>query len=193
MSRAKEHSVDNQNNFTQKKLSNGNVIGATQIIIGVGTIIAAIFAVSFIVLIVGIVIVTRGALDIFHTTQKESKKKVGTIFVDAFSLSTGILVLAWPQIGSSVLSLVLASLLVVGGGQKLLAPLWEKRTTEPVQVVFGLISVLLGIIIFVIWPIRSFTLLGIFVGIEIMLNGMTIAIAGKAVHTIQNMRASPRH
>lgn len=169
--------MNNQRNSDRESLSKSSAIGITQIIIGIGTIIAAVIATRFIVFILGIVLMVRGSLDIVDSFQKKNKKHFGMTVIGSISLGAGIIFLVWPQTGSSILSLILAGLFIVGGGQKLLAPIMQKQTVKRIQLVFGLISAVLGITILLIWPIGSFVILGILVGIEIMLNGMTITAA----------------
>ncbi|MBD3317069.1 MAG: hypothetical protein GF344_14880 [Chitinivibrionales bacterium] len=179
---------------TPENASRGTTIGVTQVVIGIGVILIAGFAAELTVIIVGSVLVVRGALDLFRAIRVEGTKPRGPLVVGALSLILGVVVLVRPSIGASVLALALAGLFIVGGGEKLLAPLTGRRKISQAQLVLGMISLLLGILILVALPVENFSILGILVGIEILLNGMTVAIMSNAVKSFGGgFRPSPRH
>jgi uncharacterized membrane protein HdeD (DUF308 family) len=159
-------------------------IGVTQIALGIGAILIAGFATELTVLMVGVVLVARGGLDLLGALREKGTKPPGRITVAVLSLALGVVVLVWPRLGASLLGFALAGLFIVGGGEKLLEPLMDKHTTPQSQLVIGAISLLLGILILVAGPVTSFAVLGILVGVEILLNGMTAVIVGNAVRSL---------
>ncbi|MFW6254710.1 MAG: DUF308 domain-containing protein [Chitinivibrionales bacterium] len=186
--------MNSQTDSHQAPAPNAPLIGVSQIVIGVAALILATIATEFVLVVLGVVLCARGILDLYNSLRVEGKKPAGGIIVGSLSLLTGALVLLWPQVGSSVLSLFLAVLFIIGGGQKLLSPFLQQRQGNQVQLVIGLISVLLGVIILLLWPMRNVMVLGIFVGLEIMLNGMTITLTGRAVHSFgEQFKPGPQH
>ena len=153
--------------------------GISQLVLGVVTIIIATLVTGFIVLVLGVILVIRGGLDLYQTSHAE-QKSIGRLISGIISLLAGFLLLVFPQIGASVFSLVLATLFIIGGFQKTISPWTQRYPVDRLIVLTGIISFLLGILLFAFWPIRNFEILGILAGIEIMLNGLTITAAQKA-------------
>lgn len=179
---------------TEKVHAEKSIIGISQILIGVGIILVATIAVQFFILVLAIALLVRGALDVTDSRQKLEQKSFGEKIIGMLNILAGLVLLFLPRIGVSLLSLLLAVLFILGGGQKLFDSLTRKNGNQKLVIFTGLISVTLGVMIIIFWPVKSITILGILVGIEILLNGMSIAVASRTVHSFQkNYRVREQH
>ena len=153
-----------------------SAVGLSQILLGIFTILVATIATRFAVILIGAILAVRGGLDIYQASRSKNQGAKGRFTIGVVSIVSGVLLLAWPQMGTSVFSLFLAVLFIAGGFQKIISPFSHKQASDKFTVLTGTVSLLLGILLLVIWPVESFTLLGVLVGIEIMLNGMTLSV-----------------
>ena len=177
----------------KSEYQNESAIGISQILLGVLVIVVASVSAQYIVYLLGAVLVIRGGLDILRAFRTSPQSNTRLI-VGIVSLGVGILLLVWPAIGAKAFSVILAILFLLGGIQKIISPLTEKRPADAFSVLMGVVSLLLGILIFTLWPINNFNFLGILTGIEIMINGMTITLArGVARGWGRGYKESPQH
>ncbi|MFP4164872.1 MAG: DUF308 domain-containing protein [Chitinispirillaceae bacterium] len=159
-------------------------LGLIQILLGIATIIAASLAAWFTVVFLALILGIRGGIDLYrgyHPKRVERRRSTGRIITGAVSLLLGVFLLIFPRIGASVFSLALAALFIIGGFQKILLPWTEKIPADKFTIMTGLVSLLLGFLLLALWPVERFSMLGVLVGIEILLNGMTFTLAGRAV------------
>ncbi|MBD3241075.1 MAG: hypothetical protein GF331_10860, partial [Chitinivibrionales bacterium] len=145
-------------------------------------IVVAALAPSFVVTVLALVLLVRGGLDIMHQLRLGDEKSTAKIVVGALVAAAGVLLLVWPQVGAATFSGVLAGLFLIGGAQRVISPLTHRETASAFVVMTGVVAILLGILILALWPIERFSVLGVLAGIEIMINGMTVSLAGKAAH-----------
>lgn len=183
------NSSDREN---MSSVSDDSNFGLIQILLGIGTIIAATLASWFTVLALALILAVRGGLDLYkgyHPERGQQERLKGKIIIGAVSLVIGVLLLIFPQIGASFFSLALAILFIVGGLQKLVSPYLEKGQVDKFTLTTALVSLLLGVILIALWPVERFDVLGVLVGIEILLNGMTITLAGRAMGRVYRKEA----
>jgi uncharacterized membrane protein HdeD (DUF308 family) len=152
-------------------------IGIGQIVLGIVMAVIAGFAAWLTVKVVGIILIIRGALDIYHARRSMQTKNRSLIFVGIASVAFGAFLLIHSQTAASILILLLAILFIIGGLQKIFAQRTEKRSADRGTAAIGVISLLFGLFILASWPVHSFSILGILLGIEIILNGMSISFA----------------
>jgi len=152
-------------------------IGISQILLGLVTIILAgitswlsIFVIAFILLIWAVL---EGYQAFKMRGYKEFTLRVVTALL---SFTIGMLLLIQPTLGAAILSLLLAFLFIAGGLYKIIIAAYEKIPRWRWTVIGGVVSLILGLLIIRLWPISRFWLLGVLLGIEILINGWTLAI-----------------
>lgn len=159
-----------------------SAIAISQVLLGIGVIVVSALASGLAVVVLALVLLLRGGLDILHQMRLGDAKSIAGVVVGALTAAGGVLLLVWPQIGASIFSLVLAGLFLIGGAQRAIAPLTHRETANAFVVMTGVVAILLGVLILALWPVERFSVLGILAGIEIMINGMTVSLVGKAAH-----------
>jgi uncharacterized membrane protein HdeD (DUF308 family) len=176
---------------TTHAASEPSAIGLSQMVLGIGVILVASLAASFAAVVLGIILIVRGGLDMYNGYRQDRaapNRRRATMAVGALSLALGIVLTAFPRIGASIFSLALAALFLIAGVQKLLTPWTERKPAERVTVTSGAVSAALGVLIIGLWPIEDIGVVGVFGGIEILLNGMSMSLARQAAG--RDMRTS---
>ena len=103
------------------------------------------------------------------------------LLLGALYVFAGFVCLQNPFEAATLLTLMLGIALIVGGLLRIFLATQMKQGTPWGWVVFsGIISVLLGVMIVAKWPVSSFYVLGIFLGIDLIFIGsgwLTIGLA----------------
>jgi uncharacterized membrane protein HdeD (DUF308 family) len=173
----------NQSQKTIAEKKGTGVIGTTQIILGVGVALIAAFSTWLSVWIIGIALTLWGIMDI--RMHFKNKTPWWSLVLGVIAFCAGLQLLLYPGIGAAAFSLVLAILFILGGIDKVLNVFRTRQVDWKLTLFSGLISVLLGVLIFSLWPIKSFMFLGILTGIEIILNGLIITVVGATTKRIK--------
>ncbi len=97
-------------------------------------------------------------------------------------LAAGIFLLAYPLAGAVVLTLVLAIFWTVSGIVKIVNALQLRHLPHWGWMLFsGIVTLILGIIIWSMWPLASLWVLGLFVGIDLIMAGWMLITMPMAV------------
>jgi len=94
---------------------------------------------------------------------------------------TGLLTLAHPIAVAAGLTLMLAPALMVAGTFRIIVSLAERFRSWGWVLLNGILAVLLGIMIVMEWPASSLWVLGTFVGIDLIANGITWSVLAAEV------------
>ncbi len=107
-----------------------------------------------------------------------------------FHLATGILYLAAgfilitnPVSGAVSLTLLLAIFYIVLGAFRIFNSVTEKMPRWGWWLLNGVIALVLGILILMHWPAASLFIIGLFVGIDLLISGITYIMLALAAHT----------
>lgn len=99
-------------------------------------------------------------------------------------IATGALVVYDPIMASLALTLFIAAALVAVGAMRIVMALRMRPARGwPLLLVGGIISALLGMMIFAQWPASGFWVLGLFLAVELVVQGFTcimLALAAKS-------------
>lgn len=156
------------------------VLGILQVIAGFFALNAPLFAGIVGVYLVGIAIMVNGLVEIFNCTKAPSWGwGVFGFLAGALGILAGALVIAHPLAGLNFLTLLMAFYFVFDGVDRfLLAGKLQGVEGRGWVYIGAFISVLLGILIFVQWPLASAWAVGVFAGIHILMGGWGKIIIG---------------
>lgn len=143
------------------------------------TVVTALYA--------GILIVVAGAAQIFHAF---SVKGWGAFFfwllAGLFYAVAGVLIITQPLLAAGVITLVLGVVLAVEGIFRIIAALKSKHAKGWGWIVAsGAVTLALGLLIIARWPINSLYILGLFLGVDLMFNGIGTLLFGLALKKTQ--------
>ena len=148
---------------------------------------STMFATATAVYIVGFMMLFEGATEIVAAfNAKEWSHRILWLLLGALYVFAGIICLQNPFAAATILTLLLGFALIIGGLVRIFLATRMRQGTPWGWVVFsGLISVLLGIIIVAHWPVSSFFVLGIFLGVDLIFIGtgwISVGLALKRHH-----------
>lgn len=151
------------------------VSGIGMILLGLLTSTFAAFTTYFSILFLGIVIAVRGVTDIFAAFMPQQKKGLlWHLFGGILSFVVGVLVVFNPGVTAAVLTFLIAAFLISLGSFKTIAAPIVHALNWGWMMFSGIVSMVFGIWILAIWPQVSFSLIGIFIGLEILIQGIVM-------------------
>jgi len=89
-----------------------------------------------------------------------------------------------PGLGAEVITFMLAIALLVGGSFRIVMALSERFHGWGWVLLNGIVTLVLGILIWRQWPESSLWVIGLFVGIDMVFAGWSLVMAGLAVRTL---------
>jgi len=96
------------------------------------------------------------------------------------SLVVGLLIVANPAAGALSLTLLLAAFFMVGGIFRVVAAVSFRFPGRGWAVLGGLVTFVLGIMIWSEWPISGIWVIGTFIGIDLIFDGWSLVMTGMA-------------
>lgn len=148
------------------------LIGLLLIALGALAIGYAKWATEFTVIFLGFLLAGAGILQIISGfyTRKWTGFSI-SLLLGLFYIIAGCVCIFKPIEGALGISLLIAALLLVGGGFRLGSALRFRFDNWGWVVFNGLIAMLLGILILAEWPASAIWVIGLFVGIDLLLMG----------------------
>jgi uncharacterized membrane protein HdeD (DUF308 family) len=115
---------------------------------------------------------------------------LAALLIGILQVVIGLVILANPASSIMALTLVIASLLVVGGIFRIVLAVSQQFENWGWMALQGCLVFLLGISIWRQWPFSGLWTIGLFVGIELFLNGWWVLFLGLTVRRLST-RADP--
>ena len=162
------------------------VLGVVTVIVGVLAMLAPMLAGAMVTLLVGLLLIAAGiARTIFAFKCRSWGKGILVFLLGLLTLLVGLFVAAKPAAGLLSLTLFLAAYLIVDG----IIEIVEAFDLKPIQgwgwMLFGgIVSMLLGIMIWRGWPESSVLVIGILVGIKLIFAGWAMVGIGAAARGV---------
>ena len=157
-------------------------LGVLMIIAGLIALMSVLMATVVSVLLVGIMMIASGIVEIVHGFQM---RRWGRFFlwilIGLLYVIGGFFVVWNPLLASAALTLVLGVFLVFAGVARIFLAM-QMRSSTPWGWVLasGIITLLLGAVIILHWPVSSLYVLGIFLGVDLVIAGASWLGAGLA-------------
>src|SRR5512144_1455960 len=107
--------------------------------------------------------------------------------IGGLALAVGIAFLRRPGVGVAALTLLLGAALLVGGIARIVGGFGEGGESRAWVIANGVITLLLGLLILFAWPGSSLWVLGTFLGVELIVEGVTYIVMASSLR-----RALPR-
>ncbi len=160
--------------------------------VGLSLILLGIFAIGSSVLmtlatmeLIGWLLIGTGLFQIVHAF---STRGWNGFFVDLLSgiLSTvvGALIAASPAATAVTLTLLIAMFLIFGGVSRIVVAISFRFPNWIWLLVHGLINLWLGVAIWQEWPFSGLWVIGLFVGIDMIFNGLSLVMLALAAKKI---------
>jgi len=150
-------------------------LGILMLIAGLVALSSLLFATVASVLVVGMMMIVSGVFEIIHGIQMTRWGRFFLwIVIGAFYVVAGLFAVVNPLLASAALTLLLGGFLLAAGIVRTALGLQMRSGSHWGWIVLsGLITLLLGVIIIVGWPVTSLFTLGIFLGVDLILAGLS--------------------
>jgi uncharacterized membrane protein HdeD (DUF308 family) len=158
-------------------------IGILLIILGVLAIIYAGWATVLTIELLGFFLLAGGVLLLVNAFQAKEWQGVSlSILLGLLNIVVGAICIFKPLVAASGITLLLAAFFFVGGLFRMISALAYRFDFSWLWFLNGLIAFILGILIVTEWPSASLWIIGIFIGIDLIINGcnwVAISLAAK--------------
>ncbi len=160
--------------------------GVIAIILGVLAILTPAVAGTLVLFILGVLILAAGIVRIIWAFGSGSVGKGLLMFaIGVLTLLCGIGILANPLFASGVLTIVLAVYFVLDGIFEIIGGIKRRPGSGWGGMLFGgIVSILLGVVIWRQFPLSGIWAIGILLGIKLFFVGLIMVTAGSAVRSI---------
>jgi uncharacterized membrane protein HdeD (DUF308 family) len=167
-------------------------LGVGLIVLGVIAFADVMFATLFSVALLGWLLLFSA---FFHGVRWLRGREVRH-FLDllglVFDLVVGLILVSNPALGALSLTLVLAIFFLVGGVMRLFAGISSDVPHRAWTILNGAISALLGVLLWIHWPVSALWFIGFAIGIELIFRGwvwIMLALWLRRRHTASAMAA----
>ena len=130
----------------------------------------------------GILLIVGGAFQLFNAFKcKGWKSTVWHLLIALLYIAAGVIMVIDPVLASVTLTLVIAWILIaVGIMRSIMAFQMRKSSGWYWPLISGVVSIALGVMIIVQWPISGLWVIGLFVAIELILHGWSYVFVALA-------------
>ena len=150
-------------------------LGVVYVIAGAIALGSVMFATVVTVFVVGIMMLVAGVAEVINAFQiKTWGKFLFWLLLGALYIIAGFLTFDNPLLAAAVLTLLLGVALIASGIMRVLLGFSMRQGTPWGWVVFsGVVTLLLGLIILARWPVSGLFVLGLLLGIDLLLAGIS--------------------
>ena len=167
----------------QKAGSSMKMMGFFTIIFGLLAMMSPWIAGQSVMWLIGVLVIAGGLTRMFWALKAGSLGKGLLVFViGVLTLLAGVAVISHPVMTSAILTMVLAAYFFVDGMAEIFAAFTLPRGQDGKGWLLfdGVVTVLLGAMLFFSFPISGTLAIGIFLGIKLLFVGMTMLALGTA-------------
>lgn len=163
-----------------------NVFGVIAIILGFLAMLMPGLTGLSVVTMVGVFVLLAGIVRMFWAFKAGSFGKGLLVFaIGGLTLLCGIALVGHPLFASSVLTIVLAIYFIADGIAELAAGFQQRPQSGSGWLIFGgIVSILLGIMIWRQFPLSGMYAIGILLGIKLFTVGLIMVTGGSTLHSV---------
>jgi uncharacterized membrane protein HdeD (DUF308 family) len=148
-------------------------LGIALIILGI-VALGDTFAVTFIsVILLGWLLIGSAIVHAVHLVRHTEVRSFWSFVTVILDVVAGVFLIARPALGALTLTLVLAAFFLASGIMRIINVLGEHTPNKFWPMLNGIISLLLGILLWVHWPWSGLWFIGLAIGIELIFRGWT--------------------
>lgn len=157
-------------------------LGILWAVLGVLAIVMPFAATLALELVLGAIFAAGGLVQIIHAVRCwGARGAIAQVLGGLLALVLGGLLLLFPLEGIATLTLFLSAFFIVQGGFKLVAALQHRYVPRWGWIlVSGILSIAVGVLIWLGWPASAIWALGLLVGIELIFSGCSMIMLALA-------------
>lgn len=159
-------------------------LGVVYLVAGVIALGSVVMATIASVYVVGIMMLLAGVFEVIHSFQiKTWGRFLFWLALGVLYIIAGFVAFDNPLLTAVWLTLILGAALVASGILRIFLAFSMKHGSPWIWVVVsGIITLLLGIIVLIHWPVSSLYVLGIFLGVDLVIAGASWIGVGLGLH-----------
>jgi uncharacterized membrane protein HdeD (DUF308 family) len=165
------------------------ILGIGLVLLGVVAITAQYFFTITSVLVFGILLLGGGIVEVVNAVLARCWKAfLVHLLSGVLHAILGFLMIEHPHRAAEILTLMLAVAFLISGAFRIVYVLIERFDGWPWVMLNGVVTLLLGLLIWKQWPESSYWVIGLFVGIDLIFNGWSwvmLALGLKSVPAAQ--------
>jgi uncharacterized membrane protein HdeD (DUF308 family) len=163
--------------------------GLFLIVLGLIAIVAPAAVGTAVVVIIGIVLLGAGIAEAVQGVRADTwSSRLPSLLFGVITSACGLGVLGHPLLGLSFLTLLLAIYFVLGGIAKLVGSFCFRPISGWLLMLgSGLISLLLGVLIWSQWPVSGLWAVGVLVGVDLLVTGVAMVVLATTVRRIAGL------
>jgi uncharacterized membrane protein HdeD (DUF308 family) len=168
-------------------------LGIAMVILGVLTLGSTAVVGVLSVALLGVALLVGGVIALISAFRSGSVAEIILmIILVAMLLITGVWLLAEPVRGLMTITTLIATYLFLSGAARIVIALFDRRGNWGWAILGGVISLLLGVLIWAQWPVSGLVAVGLFIGIDLILIGISWIISALAKQPGQPADSSSR-
>ena len=162
--------------------------GITMLVLGMAAVIYDVTATVTSVFLFGCLLLIAGAMQIVHAFQVRTWSGFFLYLLDGILRATvGALLVIYPGAGALTLTILLSGYFMVGGLFKAIGSMVLQFPSWGWSVASGVVSVVLGALLVMQWPVSGLWFIGFAVGVDLILYGWALVMFAAA---LKNLSAS---
>lgn len=154
-------------------------LGIVLIVLGTVAVGSAVLMTLATMVFIGWLMIIGGLMQVVHAF---ATKSWGGFFIDLLSgilyVVVGFMIIANPGATAVALTLLISMFLIFGGIFRIVAAVMVRFQNWVWLLLHGVISLLLGILIWQQWPFSGLWVIGLVVGIDMIFNGWSLVMLG---------------
>jgi uncharacterized membrane protein HdeD (DUF308 family) len=169
--------------FASLQLKWGWILAIGLILVLLGTVaLGDTLAVTFVsVFLLGWLLIASGLVHVVHLIRHTEIRSFWHIVGAILDFIAGFYLVANPALGALTVTLVLAAFFLASGVTRLIG-VWRLNLPHKFwPVLNGIVSILLGILLWVHWPTSGLWFIGFAIGIELIIRGWTLVMLAFAL------------
>jgi len=160
-------------------------LGLISIILGLIALVDSVAATIVSMIFFGWVLLFAGIVEAVYTFRHWHSGHVFLHSLNAvLSIVVGLMLLGYPLAGALVMTLLLAAYFTVAGIFRIIAVLSLRPPQWGWAVMSGIITLILGILVWAQWPVSGLWIIGLFIGIHLIFAGWTEVMLAFAARTL---------
>jgi uncharacterized membrane protein HdeD (DUF308 family) len=166
------------------------ILGCCLVLVGIAAMICSFIAALATALFFGTLLLVGGVMQLVNAiTCKNWRGFLIYLLAGILFAVTGLIMMNHPLPAAAGLTLMLAAAFIVGGIVRIVGAAVEHFHGWPWVMINGFISLFLGIFIWRHFPETIFWALGLFIGIELIFNGMSWIMLAIGIRTAFSSKA----
>jgi uncharacterized membrane protein HdeD (DUF308 family) len=164
--------------------------GITMLVLGTVAVIYDVTATVASVFLFGCLLLIAGAMQIVHAFQVRTWSGFFLYLLDGILRATvGFLLVIYPGAGALTLTILLSGYFVVGGLFKAIGSMVLQFPSWGWSMASGVVSVVLGVLLAMQWPVSGLWFIGFAVGVDLILYGWALVMFAAALKNLSSSYA----